>query len=122
MPIPSRPLKATFRAGCVLGLAALAACGGRSKPPEGGVAPRAPGTPPPRTISAGPEFDAARLYTQMGFLSAGAPLPFIGAVSVTVPVNGPKELLRVTSPVAKPVTASLKTTVKLIGLLLVGSL
>ena len=81
MPIPSRPLKATFRAGCVLGLAALAACGGRSKPPEGGVAPRAPGAPPPRTVSAGPEFDAARLYTQMGFLSAGAPLPFIGAVS-----------------------------------------
>src|SRR5512133_995856 len=81
MPILSRPLRAIFRAGCAVALAALAACGGRSKPPEGGVAPRAPGTPPPRTVSAGPEFDAARLYTQMGFLSAGAPLPFIGAVS-----------------------------------------
>lgn len=80
MPILSRLLKAMFHAACVLGLVAIAACGGRSRPPEGGAAPRAPGTPP-RTISAGPEFDATRLYTQMGFLSAGAPLPFIGAIS-----------------------------------------
>lgn len=80
MPIPSRSLKGMVRVGCALGLAAIAACGGRSRPPEGGATPRVAGTLP-RTTSAGPEFDAARLYTQMGFLSAGAPLPFIGAVS-----------------------------------------
>lgn len=87
MPILSRPLKATFRSGCALGLAVLAACGGRSTPPEGGVAPRVPGAAPARTTSAGPEFDASRLYTQMGFLSAGAPLPFIGAVSYFATAN-----------------------------------
>ncbi len=81
MPTLSRSLKGFLRVGGAFGLATLAACGGRSKPPEGGVAPRTSGTAPPRTVSAGPEFDAARLYTQMGFLSAGAPLPFIGAVS-----------------------------------------
>lgn len=69
-----------FHTGCALGLAAIAACGGRSNPPEGGAAPRAASAAAPRTVSAGPEFDAARLYTQMGFLSAGPPLPFIGAV------------------------------------------
>ncbi|MBA4071879.1 MAG: hypothetical protein C0497_08610 [Gemmatimonas sp.] len=81
MPILSRSLKTMVHAACALGLAAVAACGGRSRPPEGGATPRAQGTPSPRTVSAGPEFDAARLYTQMGYLSAGAPLPFVGAVS-----------------------------------------
>lgn len=81
MLILSRLLKGMLRIGGALGIAAIAACGGRSRPPEGGVAPRVPGTPPPRTTSAGPDFDAARLYTQMGFLSASAPLPFVGAVS-----------------------------------------
>ena len=36
-------------------------------------------------------------------------------------VVAPAVPLNVTSPVAKPMTGSLKTTVKLIGLLLVGS-
>lgn len=63
------------------GVAALAACGGRKAPAGGTPSPR-PGTAPgPRTQSAGPEFDAARLYTQMGFLSTVAPMPFVGAVS-----------------------------------------
>lgn len=81
MPNLSRLLKTTLCAMCATGLAAVAACGGRSAPPEGGVAPRAAGPSSPRTVSAGPEYDATRLYTQMGFLSAGAPLPFVGAVS-----------------------------------------
>ena len=40
---------------------------------------------------------------------------------VTVAVVAPAVPLSVTSPVAKPVTDSLKTTVKLIGEALVGS-
>ena len=41
---------------------------------------------------------------------------------MTVPVSVPPAVpVRVTSPVVKPVTASLNTTVKLIGLALVGS-
>ena len=48
-------------------------------------------------------------------------MPSIGATSVTVAVVAPAVPLKVTSPVAKPVTGSLKTTVKLIGLLPVGS-
>ena len=43
------------------------------------------------------------------------------STAVTVAVVAPAVPLNVTSPVAKPVTASLKTTVKLIGLLPVGS-
>ena len=41
--------------------------------------------------------------------------------AVTVTVVAPAVPLKVTSPVAKPVTGSLKTTVKLIGLAFVGS-
>ena len=48
-------------------------------------------------------------------------MPSLGAISVTMAVVAPAVPLRVTSPAAKPVTGSLKTTVKLIGLLLVGS-
>ncbi len=62
-------------------LATLAACGGQSKPPGSSPAPRAAGAPAARPLSAGPEFDAMRLYTQMGFLAASAPMPFVGAVS-----------------------------------------
>jgi len=63
----------------VLALVALAACGGGRGTPSGGAP--SPRSAPSRTFSAGPEFDAARLYTQMGFLAAGAPMPFVGAVS-----------------------------------------
>jgi GWxTD domain-containing protein len=62
-------------------LIAVAACGGRSAPPAGAPSPRGAAGVPVRTASGGPEFDASRLYTQMGFLSAGTPLPFVGAVS-----------------------------------------
>ncbi len=66
--------------------ALLAACGGRSAPPAGTPEPRQSGIANRRT-SAGPEFDASRLYTQMGFLSTGAPLPFVGAVSYLATPN-----------------------------------
>lgn len=67
----------------------VVACGGRSKPPAGAPTPRAgapagakPGPrPAAKPGNIGLEFDAARLYTQMGFLSASAPMPFVGAVS-----------------------------------------
>ena len=45
----------------------------------------------------------------------------MGRFSATVVLVAPAVPARVTSPVAKPVTGSVKTTVKLIGLLLVGS-
>lgn len=61
-------------------LFASAACGGRGKAPGDAPAPRQAGIAS-RPLSAGPEFDAARLYTQMGFLSAGMPMPFVGAVA-----------------------------------------
>ncbi len=57
------------------------ACGGRGTPTAGTPAPRGGGSVPGRSFSAGPEFDAVRLYAQMGFLSAGAPMPFVGGVS-----------------------------------------
>ncbi len=60
--------------------ALLTACGGRASAPAGAPVPRQAGIAN-RPTSAGPEFDASRLYTQMGFLSAGSPLPFVGAVS-----------------------------------------
>src|SRR5204862_6219264 len=46
---------------------------------------------------------------------------YVVPLPVTAAVVAPAVPLRVTSPVAKPVTDSLKITVKLIGLLLVGS-
>ena len=48
-------------------------------------------------------------------------MPLLGAISVTVAVVAPAVPVTVTSPVAKPVTGSPKTTVKLIVLPLVGS-
>ena len=63
----------------VLG-AQTVACGGRSPKPGSAPAPRQQSLAN-RPTSAGPEFDASRLYTQMGFLSAGNPLPFVGEVS-----------------------------------------
>lgn len=78
MPTSYHPMRPIRWAPAILALAALAACGGRGTPAGGTPAPR---TAPARTFSAGPEFDAARLYTQMGFLAAGAPMPFVGAVS-----------------------------------------
>jgi len=65
----------------VASLAMLAACGGRAKPPAGGPSPRPAGPPAARPLSAGPEYDATHLYTQMGFLATSAPMPFVGAVS-----------------------------------------
>ena len=62
-------------------LGSVAACGGRAGPATGTPAPRGGGIVPARAASTGPEFDAVRLYTQMGFLSAGAPMPFVGGVS-----------------------------------------
>ena len=46
---------------------------------------------------------------------------YVLPLPVTVAVVAPAVPLSVTSPVAKPVTDSLKTTVKLIGVALVGS-
>lgn len=40
-----------------------------------------------RPQSAGPEFDASRLYTQMGFLATTVPVPFVGAVSYLASAN-----------------------------------
>lgn len=71
---------AIFRRVAAAGLLATLACGGRAKPPAGAPTPRGGGAPA-RPASAGPEYDAVRLYARMGFLSAGAPLPFVGAVS-----------------------------------------
>jgi GWxTD domain-containing protein len=61
-------------------LAALA-CGGRAGPVAGKPAPGGGGVTPGRTPGVSAEFDAVRLYAQMGFLSAGAPMPFVGGVS-----------------------------------------
>src|SRR5512140_610288 len=68
----------------IVAVAALSACGGRSAPPATAPAPGAPrtsGAQASRPNSAGPEFDATRLYSQMGLIAAGAPLPFVGAVT-----------------------------------------
>lgn len=91
MPMLPRPMNARFlprvTRGALLGAClVLAACGGRSNPPGGAPAPRQPGLAN-RPTSAGPEFDASRLYTQMGFLAAGNPLPFVGAVSYLATTN-----------------------------------
>ena len=56
------------------------ACGGRTKTPAGAPSPRSPASSG-RSLSSGPEFDALRLYAQMGFLASGAPMPFVGGVS-----------------------------------------
>src|SRR5687768_4406273 len=48
-------------------------------------------------------------------------VPLFGAISVTPAVVAPAVPLSITSAEVKPVTAPLKTTVKLIGLVLVGS-
>ncbi|MBW7932883.1 MAG: GWxTD domain-containing protein [Gemmatimonadaceae bacterium] len=71
---PLRPLIAAAM------MAALAACGGKSAAPGGAPAPRTQGIAN-RPTSAGPEYDASRLYTQMGFLAAGPAVPFVGAIS-----------------------------------------
>jgi len=60
-------------------LISVSACGGGSKPPAGAPAPK--GAVSARPTSAGPEFDASRLYTQMGFLASGAPVPYVGGIS-----------------------------------------
>jgi GWxTD domain-containing protein len=79
MPISSHPFTRRRRALGALGLLLAAACGGSRAATSTGATPAR--TPPPRTFSAGPEFDASRLYTQMGFLSAAAPVPFVGAIT-----------------------------------------
>lgn len=61
-------------------LVSTSACGGRSKPPAGAPAPKGAAANT-RSISPGPGFDASRLYTQMGFLASGAPMPYVGGVS-----------------------------------------
>ncbi len=82
MPMLHPTADATFRRVAAACLLATLACGGRATPPAGAPAPRAGGGgTPARPGNAGPDFDAVRLYSQMGFLSAGAPLPFVGAVS-----------------------------------------
>jgi GWxTD domain-containing protein len=65
----------------ITSLAVLAACAGQTASPANRPTPRPAGAPASRPPGAGPEFDATRLYTQMGFLAATAPMPFIGAVS-----------------------------------------
>lgn len=70
-------MKTAGRQIIAVGLILLASCGGRSTSPAGAPPPRIQ----PRLASAGPEFDATRLYTLMGFLSAATPIPFVGAVS-----------------------------------------
>lgn len=65
----------------LMGAAFLVACGGRTPAPSAAPAPRTGTTTATRPQSAGPEFDAARLYQQMGFLSTTFPMPFVGAVS-----------------------------------------
>ena len=58
------------------------ACSSRAKPPASAPSPQPrAGAVAARPASAGPEFDSAKLYTQMGFLSAGPPTPFVGAIS-----------------------------------------
>jgi len=61
-----------------VGVLLIAACGGRTAPPASTPTPRAQAG---RPASSGLEFDATRLYTQMGFLATGSPMPFVGAVS-----------------------------------------
>jgi len=90
-PTNSLTMTAMRRASTFLLIAATAsavifasACGGRGKPPAGAPAPApAPkgAAANPRSVSAGPEFDASRLYTQMGFLASGAPMPYVGGIS-----------------------------------------
>ena len=83
MPMTSLHLNAARRVVVASLLALLVACGGRTKPPAGAPGPGSRGGAgaPARPTSAPPEFDANRLYNQMGFLSSGAPMPFVGAVS-----------------------------------------
>lgn len=81
MPRLSPSISGAARRFAVASLLATLACGGRAKSPAGTPAPRNGGGIAARPPSAGPEFDAGRLYTQMGFLSAGPPMPFVGAVS-----------------------------------------
>ena len=70
-----------FRRAVVACALATIACGGRARPAAGTPVPGGGGGTPARALSGGSEFDAARLYAQMGFLSAGAPMPFVGGVS-----------------------------------------
>src|SRR5262245_55646267 len=72
---------------------------------------------------------AASVAAPAGTLTTTVPLAvipdtatlYVVPLPVTVAVVAPAVPLSVTSPVAKPVTVSLKVTVKLIGLALVGS-
>src|SRR4029077_12047453 len=72
---------------------------------------------------------AASVAAPAGTLTTTVPVPvipdtatlYVVPLPVTVAVVAPAVPLSVTSPVAKPVTVSLKVTVKLIGLALVGS-
>lgn len=81
MPMLSPFADVAFRRVAAACLLASIACGGRAKPPAGTPAPQSGSGGTARPASAGPEYDAVRLYAKMGFLSAGAPLPFVGAVS-----------------------------------------
>lgn len=81
MPTLSPSFSDIVRRFAAASLLASLACGGRTKSPAGTPAPRGGAPAAARPASAGPEFDAGKLYSQMGFLSAGAPMPFVGAVS-----------------------------------------
>ena len=88
MPTLSSFANAVLRRVLVACALATIACGGRAKPVAGSSAPGSGGGTPGRAPGVGAEFDATRLYSQMGFLSAGAPMPFVGGVSyfaTTVP-------------------------------------
>jgi GWxTD domain-containing protein len=90
MPTLSPPTMPTFRRLSLLLLLSTLACGGRGQPPAGAPAPRGGGGARPAARgggTTGPEFDASRLYTQMGFLASGAPMPFVGAVSYLASVT-----------------------------------
>ncbi len=84
MTMPNPTMLTTMSRPSTIVLAAVAAivmaCGGRSRTPADGPAPRG-GAPAGRASAAGLEFDASRLYAQMGLLASGAPLPFVGGVS-----------------------------------------
>ncbi|MCX5768242.1 MAG: GWxTD domain-containing protein [Gemmatimonadetes bacterium] len=62
----------------------LSACRGAtpaSAPGRGPAPSAAPDAGARRVTPAGPEFDQAKLYQDMGFLARGAPMPFIGTIS-----------------------------------------
>ena len=81
MPMLPPFVHAIFRRAVIACALATIACGGRARPAAGTPVPGGGGGTAARALSGGAEFDAARLYAQMGFLSAGAPMPFVGGVS-----------------------------------------